>query len=77
MLAQGGGAIVNTASIAGLIGLPMASNYVAAKHGVVGITKTTAMEYVQNSASTVRSAASRSMRFSFEKVNSIGLKSGL
>ena len=47
MLAQGGGAIVNTASIAGLIGLQMASNYVAAKHGVVGITKTAAMEYAQ------------------------------
>jgi len=45
MLAQGGGAIVNTASIAGLIGLPMASNYVAAKHGVVGLTKTAALEY--------------------------------
>jgi NAD(P)-dependent dehydrogenase (short-subunit alcohol dehydrogenase family) len=45
MLAQGGGAIVNTASIAGLIGLPMASNYVAAKHGVVGLTKAAALEY--------------------------------
>jgi NAD(P)-dependent dehydrogenase (short-subunit alcohol dehydrogenase family) len=48
MLAQGGGAIVNTASIAGLVGLPMATNYVAAKHGVVGITKTAAMEYAQD-----------------------------
>ena len=48
MLAQGGGSIVNTASIAGLIGLPSASNYVAAKHGVVGITKTAAMEYAQD-----------------------------
>ena len=48
MLAQGGGAIVNTASIAGLIGLPSASNYVAAKHGVVGITKTAAMEYAKD-----------------------------
>jgi len=48
MLAQGGGAIVNTASIAGLVGLPMASNYVAAKHGVVGITRTAAMEYAQD-----------------------------
>ena len=45
MLTQGGGAIVNTASIAGLIGLSTASNYVAAKHGVVGITKTAALEY--------------------------------
>ena len=48
MLAQGGGAIVNTASVAGLVGLPTASNYVAAKHGVVGITKTAAMEYAQD-----------------------------
>ena len=48
MLAQGGGSIVNTASIAGLIGLPSASNYVASKHGVVGITKTAAMEYAND-----------------------------
>jgi NAD(P)-dependent dehydrogenase (short-subunit alcohol dehydrogenase family) len=48
MLAQGGGAIVNTASVAGLVGLPTASNYVAAKHGVVGLTKTAAMEYAEN-----------------------------
>jgi len=45
MVAQGGGAIVNTASIAGLIGLPTSSAYVAAKHGVVGLTKTAALEY--------------------------------
>ena len=49
MLKQGGGgAIVNTASIAGLIGLPTSSHYVAAKHGVVGLTKTAAMEYAQD-----------------------------
>ncbi len=47
MLAQGSGAIVNTASIAGLIGLPTSSGYVAAKHGVVGLTKTAAIEYAQ------------------------------
>jgi NAD(P)-dependent dehydrogenase (short-subunit alcohol dehydrogenase family) len=45
MVAQGGGSIVNTASIAGLIGLPTSSGYVAAKHGVVGLTKTAALEY--------------------------------
>jgi NAD(P)-dependent dehydrogenase (short-subunit alcohol dehydrogenase family) len=42
---HGGGAIVNTASIAGLIGLQTSSAYVAAKHGVVGLTKTAALEY--------------------------------
>lgn len=47
MAAQGGGAIVNTASIAGLVGLPTSSAYVAAKHGVVGLTKTAAIEYAQ------------------------------
>jgi NAD(P)-dependent dehydrogenase (short-subunit alcohol dehydrogenase family) len=45
MLKQGGGAIVNTASIAGLVGLPTSSAYVAAKHGVIGLTKTSAIEY--------------------------------
>ena len=48
MLGQGGGAIVNTASIAGLVGLPTSAHYVAAKHGVVGLTKTAAMEYARD-----------------------------
>jgi NAD(P)-dependent dehydrogenase (short-subunit alcohol dehydrogenase family) len=48
MLGQGGGAIVNTASIAGLIGLATSSHYVAAKHGVVGLTKSAAIEYAQD-----------------------------
>jgi len=47
MQAQGGGAIVNTASIAGLIGLQTSCAYVAAKHGVVGLTKTAAIEYAE------------------------------
>lgn len=41
----GGGAIVNTASIGGLVGLPTSCAYVAAKHGVVGLTQTAALEY--------------------------------
>ena len=45
MLASGGGAIVNMASIAGKVGLPNAGGYVAAKHGVVGLTETAAIEY--------------------------------
>jgi NAD(P)-dependent dehydrogenase (short-subunit alcohol dehydrogenase family) len=45
MQGHGGGAIVNTGSIAGLFGLPTSSAYVAAKHGVLGLTKTAAVEY--------------------------------
>jgi NAD(P)-dependent dehydrogenase (short-subunit alcohol dehydrogenase family) len=45
MQSAGGGAIVNTASIAGLIGLRGSSAYVAAKHGVIGLTKSAAIEY--------------------------------
>jgi NAD(P)-dependent dehydrogenase (short-subunit alcohol dehydrogenase family) len=45
MLARGGGVIVNMASIAGRVGLANASGYTAAKHGVVGLTQTAAVEY--------------------------------
>ena len=45
MLAAGGGAIVNMSSILGSVGLPIASAYTAAKHGVVGLTKAAAIEY--------------------------------
>lgn len=47
MLASGGGAIVNMASILGQVGYPSAPAYVAAKHGVVGLTKNAALEYAQ------------------------------
>jgi len=42
----GGGAIVNTSSGAGLIGVPRFANYVAAKHGVIGLTKAAALECI-------------------------------
>ncbi|MBT8220930.1 MAG: glucose 1-dehydrogenase [Bacteroidia bacterium] len=47
MLKQGGGCIINIASIAGIRGLPNASAYVASKHAVVGLTRTAAMEYAK------------------------------
>lgn len=45
MLRSGGGAIVNTASVGGIIGVPMLSAYVASKHAVVGLTRSVALEY--------------------------------
>lgn len=47
MLAAGGGAIVNIASILGQAGTRYSPAYVAAKHGVVGLTKAAALEYAE------------------------------
>jgi NAD(P)-dependent dehydrogenase (short-subunit alcohol dehydrogenase family) len=48
MLKQGGGAIVNTSSILGLVGIGGAFAYTAAKHGVAGLTKAAALAYAQS-----------------------------
>lgn len=47
MLRGGGGAIVNTASVNGLVGNPSQPAYVASKHGVVGLTRTAALRYAK------------------------------
>ena len=44
MIRQGSGAIVNTSSGAGLVAVPLLAHYAAAKHGVLGLTKTAAIE---------------------------------
>lgn len=48
MKAQGGGRIINLASVHGLVASPFKSAYVAAKHGVIGLTKTVALEVAEH-----------------------------
>jgi NAD(P)-dependent dehydrogenase (short-subunit alcohol dehydrogenase family) len=48
MQAQGGGSIVNTASISGLMGMQRSGAYVTSKHGLIGLTKAAALEYAES-----------------------------
>ena len=48
MIAQNGGAIVNTSSVLGLVGTKGVAAYAASKHGVAGLTKTAALEYARH-----------------------------
>lgn len=48
MVRQGNGAIVNNASVGALTGNPGIGSYIASKHGVVGLTRTAALEYVRH-----------------------------
>jgi NAD(P)-dependent dehydrogenase (short-subunit alcohol dehydrogenase family) len=48
LLQNGGGTIINTSSITGLVGMPGAALYAASKHAVLGLTKSAALEYAKS-----------------------------
>ena len=62
MRAQGSGAIVNCSSLGGLVGLPGRAAYHASKHGVIGLTRSAALEYAPAASASMRSARGRSRR---------------
>jgi NAD(P)-dependent dehydrogenase (short-subunit alcohol dehydrogenase family) len=56
MRSQGSGAIVNCSSLGGLVGLPGRAAYHASKHGVIGLTRSAALEYAPRGIGSTRSA---------------------
>ena len=54
MQRQGSGAIVNNASVGALTGNPGIASYIASKHGVIGLTRTAALEYVKQGFASMR-----------------------
>src|SRR3954470_22099633 len=48
MVRQGGGAVVNCSSVGGFTGNPGIGSYIASKHGVIGLTRTAALEYIKH-----------------------------
>lgn len=62
MRKQGSGAIVNNSSIGGIIGIAGRGVYHASKHGVLGLTKSSALEYASRGIASMRSARGPSIR---------------
>src|SRR4051795_2799191 len=60
LAAGGGGAIMNVSSTLGLRGSPFGAPYSASKHGVLGLTRTAAIEYAPTASASTRSAPARS-----------------
>ena len=69
MLKQGGGAIVNCSSVAGVVGFPGIGIYAASKHAVIGLTKTAALEY---SAQRIRINAVNPAAINTEMIDRLG-----
>jgi NAD(P)-dependent dehydrogenase (short-subunit alcohol dehydrogenase family) len=67
-LLQGGGAIVNIASNGGLYAIPHAPAYVAAKHGIVGLTKAAAVDYASDNIRVNAVCPGPTLTPGFEKV---------